>query len=266
MKPQVKYILLKVYWEYEISSIDVIETFGLARAQASNYFSEVKKTCPEAIKYNASLKRYVPDFKIEKYLPSNDFQEYLNTIVPLHSHTYNVLPNKPVMPVVLYRMLRKAIVLQQALTFNYHSLSSASEKNRTVYPHSLINSGYRWHLRGWELESKRFKDFNLSRIDIDKIALFEKPDDRGLIVNDHSWNNEVAIMLIPNSGLSAEERKIVSMDFNMRDGILTLFCKEALLLYTLNSYLVTDFSEKPPKNQLLAIGNLDSISRFLPKN
>ncbi|CAN8139634.1 hypothetical protein THIOSC15_1730003 [uncultured Thiomicrorhabdus sp.] len=195
-------------------------------------------------------------------MPSKDFQKYLNVTGGTGVKTYNILPNKPVIPVKLYRLIHKAISNKFGINFKYHSLNSASAKERKVYPHSLINSGYRWHIRGWEEASQQFKDYTLSRVELDGISLVEKKDELSNIENDSAWNNEIGIFLIPNPALSDEKRKIIALDFNMRDGILNVFCKEALILYTLNSYLVTDFSEKPAKSQLLAIGNLNSVSRF----
>ncbi len=265
MKEHTKFILLKAYWEYEVSRQDVIEMFGIAVAQAANYFAEVNKKCPGGITYDGSLKRYVPDYRIEEYLPSKDFQKYLNVVKSGKSSTFSIMPNKPFMPVALYRLLRKAIDDGLAIQFRYHSLNSISKKKvRTVYPHSLIDSGYRWHLRGWEQESNTFKDFNLSRIVIESVGLIKTTNELASIENDQAWNEEIVVFLIANPVLSGAERDVVSMDFNMSDGILNLFCKKALLLYTLNSYLVTDFSKKPPRTQLLAIGNHESISEFLP--
>ncbi|MBF6057567.1 WYL domain-containing protein [Thiomicrorhabdus heinhorstiae] len=266
MKKYVKYILLKSYWEYEVSRKDLTTLFGVNEKQASNYLAEVRKTYPDAIVYDASLKRYIPGVNIEKALPSKDFQEYLNVTENKGFETYNILPSKPVIPVLLYRLIYKAINNKFSISFKYHSLNSSSTKERKVYPHSLINSGYRWHIRGWEEESQKFKDYTLSRMELEGITLVEKKDDRSNIENDTAWNNEIGIFLIPNPSLSPEKRKIIALDFNMRDGILSVFCKEALMLYTLNSYLVTDFSEKPTTNQLLAIGNLSFISKFLPSN
>lgn len=266
MKDYVKYILLKSYWEYEVSRKDIITVFGVNEKQASNYFAEVRKSYPNAIVYDNSLRRYVPGKNIEKVLPSNDFQEYLNVVGDKDAKTYSILPNKPSIPAVLYRIIHKAIKYQFGIKFRYHSLNSSTNTVRLVYPHSLINSGYRWHLRGWEEASGLFKDFNLSRIDLNDVSLTEQKNDHSDVNLDSAWNNEVGILLIPNPSLSTEKRKIIALDFNMKDGMLSVFCKEALLLYTLNSYLVTDFSDKPQKNQLLAIGNLNSLYKYLPGN
>jgi len=266
MKEHVKFILLKVYWEYEVSRQDVIEVFGIAVAQAANYFAEVKNKCPGAIRYDGSLKRYVPDSGIERFLPSKDFQDYLNVVKSSQVSTLSVMPNKPFMPVCLYRILRKAIDEGFGIKFIYHSLNSANKKHRTVYPHSVINSSYRWHFRGWEEESNAFKDFNLSRISLESIELTKVTNELADSKNDTAWNEEIVVFLIANPSLSDAEREIISMDFNMKDGILNVVCRKALLLYTLNSYLVTNFSKKPPKTQLLSIGNFDSVVNLLPGN
>lgn len=264
MKPRLAYILYKVYWEGEISRKDLIDKFNITAIQASKNFAELKASYPEAVEYNSSLRRYVPGNRIEEHLPSKNFHNYLIQNDATHSHTVSVFPNKPIMPVNLYRVARKAIHSNYAIRFKYHSLKSSSKKIRTVYPNSLVNSGYRWHIRGWEEDSGLFKDFNLSRIDVNEIELIKITNSKSEVKHDQAWNNEVEVILIPNPSLSQDQRGIISMDFNMNNGELSVYCKEALLLYTLNSYLVTDFNEKPQKTQLLAIGNLGSISKLLP--
>ncbi len=267
MKERLAYILMKTYWEGEISRQDVMYRFSVSADQASKNFAEIKKNYPNTLQYDGSIKRYVPDFNLEKTIPSRDFQSYLNLIKSQCNNPVNVLPSKPFMPVQLYRVLNKAINQKMAVSFRYHSLNSPSKNiPRTVYPHSVINSGYRWHIRGWEKESGLFKDFNLSRIEADTIKFIDTVDDQSEIENDEAWNNEVIVFIVPNPTLSEEQKSIIGLDFNMRDNILNLHCRQALLIYTLNSYLVTNFTETPPKTQLLAIGNIESVKKFLPKS
>lgn len=265
MKQRQAYIFYKVYWEGEISRKDLTDRFKITPIQASKNFAEFKKDYPGAIIYDASIRRYVPDCAIERNLPSKDFQDYLHLVRPDGNSAINILPDKPFIPVSLYRVLNRAIKNNLALQFVYHSLNTPnSKKVRTVYPHILVNSGYRWHLRGWEEQSGLFKDFNLSRIVLDSFELVSQKKPKAESKHDKAWNNKVSVCLIPNPSLSESERDIISLDFNMQDSILDIHCRQALLLYTLNSYLVTDFSKNPPKTQLLSIGNLNTVKSYLP--
>jgi predicted DNA-binding transcriptional regulator YafY len=267
MKERLAYILMKTYWEGVVSRQDVMKRFNVSAAQASKNFSELRKVYPNTIKYDDSIKRYVPDFNLEQTIPSLDFQYYLNLIKQQFNRPINVLPSKPYIPVKLYRVLNNALNKKSGIGFKYHSLANPTKNSpRTVFPHSLVNSGYRWHIRGWEKESGLFKDFNLSRIEMGTLKLLEITDIHSDMQNDAAWNNEVSIFLIPNPKLSEGEGGVVALDFNMRDKILHLRCKQALLIYTLNSYLVTDFSESPSRRQLLAIGNINSVKKYLPSN
>ncbi|CAN8139636.1 hypothetical protein THIOSC15_1730004 [uncultured Thiomicrorhabdus sp.] len=64
MKKYVEFILLKSYWEHEVSRKDLIAAFNVNEKQASNYFAEVRKAYPKAITFDTSLKRYVPGVNI----------------------------------------------------------------------------------------------------------------------------------------------------------------------------------------------------------
>ncbi|MCF7965137.1 MAG: hypothetical protein K9L79_06305 [Methylobacter tundripaludum] len=124
-------------------------------------------------------------------------------------------------------------------------------------------STFRWHIRGWEKETGKFKDFNLSRI-TGEISLIDKYERRAAQENDVAWSKQVDVLLIPNPALSVNQRKVIGMGFNLSNGVLHFKCRGALLLYTLHLYLITDFTKEPQKTQLLAVGNIDDLANFLP--
>src|SRR5699024_7861631 len=57
----------------------------------------------------------------------------------------------------------RAIYATKPLTINYASISTG-ETTREIVPHSLVNTGLRWHVRAYCRTHKEFRDFVLTRI------------------------------------------------------------------------------------------------------
>lgn len=262
LKPRILFILLKAYWEGEISRKEVVDAFCISQIQSSKDFAEIKKKYPMALQYDGSKRRYVPDIKIKQYLPENSFYSYQEKVkIGSNSELINVTPSIPNIEPETYRLLHKAIDKNMGLEFEYHSINSASKNTkRTVYPHSIVNSGHRLHIRAFEVSSGNFKDFNIPRIEPSTIKLVEDSNILSRKELDKEWTEKITVFLIPNPVHIQEQKEIIEMDFNMVNSSLRISVRKALMLYTLHSFQVMDFSEKPPKYQLLAIGNREILN------
>lgn len=264
MKDRYQYLLLKIFWEGSICRKDLIDKFAIVPSQATKDFAYIKENFEGAIQYDSKLKRYIPDSKLLDHIGEHSFSAYVETVLMISKNVYEISPSGSSIPVDTYRKIHLALNDQIGIEFDYFSLNNSDQpKKRLIYPHSLVNSGFRWHIRGWEKETGKFKDFNLSRI-TGEISLIDKAEKDAAQEEDDAWCDQVDVLLIPNPALSVNQRKVVGMDFNLNNGVLHFKCRGALLLYTLHSYLVTDFSKEPQKTQLLAVGNIDDLAIFLP--
>lgn len=261
MNERHRYILLKAYWEGFTSRNDLMNKFGIASTQATKDFTHVKKHYKSSISYDLSIKKYVASKRINTFIDDRSFDEYIALETP--SDIFQVKPNLNQMPLDTFRSIHTAILKKMSVSFAYISLQSPDKQEpRIVHPHSLFSAGPKWYLRAWERKSNLFKDYNLSRIQ-GEITAFETQDEIFTKEKDTRWNTLVDVLLIPNPGLSKEKKKIIEIELDMNGGILHVKCRAALLLYTLNSYLVTDFNKTPNEHQLLAIANVDGLLKYL---
>ena len=60
-------------------------------------------------------------------------------------------------------VLCEAIYKDLPVRMTYVSLSSG-EQERVLVPHSLVDTGLRWHARGFDRRHRQFRDFVLTRI------------------------------------------------------------------------------------------------------
>lgn len=268
MKKRLRYILLKSYWEGEVSRADLVDMFDIAPAQVTRDFSALRKEYPGAVIYDMSVRRYVPDRHIEKYVNAYSFDEYYS--VSLISNKYACVMNNQnrAIDAHVYRVINMAIRSFLGVKISYNSMNDPTGlKSRVIYPHSIIHSGFRWHVRAYEQQSKSFKDFNLARINLAP-TLSSKKLKAANSDNDTFWNTMVTLLLTPNQQLNGPQRKVIAAEHNGNDESMVIQVKTraALLLYTLHLYEVTDFSETPALAQHLQIGNLSEVRQYLPSN
>ncbi len=263
MNERYRYVLLKAYWEGFTSRNDLMQKFGIASTQATKDFAYVKKNYKGAIDYDLSIKKYTASKRISRFIDDSSFDEYI--ALEGSTHIHQIKPNVYQLPLKKFRSIHAAILKKAPISFAYISLNSPDKQEpRIINPHTLFNSGTKWYLRGWERKSNLFKDFNLSRIQ-GKIDILKIQSDALTKLDDSNWNTLVDVLLIPNPNLSKEKGKIVEIEFDMEGGILHIKCSIALLLYTLNTYLVTDYNETPNEHQLLAIANTHDLLKYLPR-
>lgn len=259
-----RYVLLKTYWEGEINRAELSDKFGISQAQSTKDLAYVKKQYPFAIQYDSTLMAYVPGRNIGKYVSQYSFDEYSESNATL-DYAYAIkAPPKKIDPKI-YRAIHGALKRGAGLDILYRSLNNPTpEKKRTIFPHSVVRSGFRWHLRAYELQSKSFKDFNLSRI-MKVLGVSVKTPKTGLKEHDKAWNEMITLMLTPNFAYSDEQRKVIATEYSgQEDMAIIIKVRQSDLLYTLHLYEIRDFSENPPATQLLQIGNPDKVSSYLP--
>lgn len=249
-KDYIEFTLYKAFFEGRVTRKDLVERFGIKESKASQIFAMTSEDRPGHIRYHPRSRGYVPseDYRIKKEFLFSDYLRIVGSPGFIHrQETVNSGVN-----IDKYRAIQEAIKEGFGLEFYYLSLNTPEPTKRTVYPHSLINTGYRWHLRGWEKESGVFKDFNLPRMQ-GEITVVKNKNEKSEIKNDEEWNTKKTFFLIPNPQLSEDQKKIIEIDYQMSNGVLTVICRKALFLYTLHTYLVTDQGEFPNIHQHLAL-------------
>lgn len=266
MKKRLRYILLKSYWEGEVSRSDIITMFDIAPAQVTRDFSALRKEYPGAVTYDMSLRRYIPDRHIEKYVNAYSFDEYYSASLISNKYACVLKNQSRAIDAHVYRVINMAIRGFLGVKISYSSMNDPKGlKNRVIYPHSIIHSGFRWHVRAYEQQSKSFKDFNLARVNPSP-TLISKKLKAANSDNDLLWNTMVTLLLTPNQLLNSHQRKVIAAEHNGNDEsmIIQVKTRAALLLYTLHVYEVTNFSETPALAQHLQIGNLSELRQYLP--
>lgn len=238
-------IELLAYWEGRLVTNRLMTWFGISRQQAS---SDIKRYIsahnPEALYHDPAVKGYVPKADFQPVLTRGHINEYLDMISGLVSESVAVilesedhlaavqLPDRAVRPEIVREVLR-ACRAQSSVKILYASMANPAWSERVISPHTLVYTGFRWHVRAYCHKRHEFRDFILSRIDRTPKAV---PDVSPNPASDVLWKEQIMLTLVPNPKLNEGQKALVEKDFGMPDGRLQITVRKALAHYTLQRY------------------------------
>lgn len=233
-------------WEGRLITSQLMDWFGITRQQASSDINRYNAEFnPAALLHDPAVKGYVPSAYFRPVLTSGHMNDYLELIARhgdqsmaqvLETHPGVVavqFPERAVRPEVVRELVR-ACRCGSSLSIRYASMSNPQPRERVISPHTLVHSGFRWHVRAWCHARQAFRDFLLSRIEQPVPCAAEGVP----VAEDQFWNERVTLTLIPNQLLNDEQQALVERDFAMSEGRLQITVRKALVHYTLQRYQV----------------------------
>lgn len=238
-------IELTAFWEGRLITTQLVEWFGITRQQASSDINRYNTEFNEgALIHNPAVKGYVPAAGFQPVLTAGYVNEYLAMLVSQGGEPMaQVLESRPGIATVQFpdRTIRPEVVREvvracrvgASLRILYASMNNPTPHERIISPHTLVYTGFRWHVRAWCHKRKGFGDFLLSRID-----RTPKFCDEGApkVESDYLWQEKTLLTLIPNLLLSEPQKALVERDFAMPEGRLQLNVRKALAYYTLQRF------------------------------
>ena len=238
-------IELLAYWEGRLVTNRLVGWFGISRQQAS---ADIKRYManhnPDSLYHDPGVKAYVPTPGFQPVLTKGHINEYLDMVSGLVSESMAItletdsnvasvqLPDRTVRPEVVREVI-KACRASTSIKILYASMANPSLSERVISPHTLVYTGFRWHVRAYCHKRGDFRDFILSRIDrTPQVTDIAAPS----IECDDKWNEIIAITLVPNTQLNDGQKSLVEKDYGMPDGRLQLRVRKSLAHYTLQRY------------------------------
>ena len=242
---RLKAIELLAYWEGRLVTPKLVSWFGISRQQASNDIKRyLSQHNPDSLVHDPSVKAYVPTAGFQPVLTSGHVNEYMSLIADFNgesmAYTLEVdanvvgvqLPDRSVRPEVVRELIRSSRA-RTSIKIIYASMSNPSWHERIISPHTLVYTGFRWHVRAYCHLKNEFRDFLLSRIDrTPQASEVEAPS----VEDDSDWQEMITITLQPNQRLDNRQQALVEKDFGMPEGRLQLTLRKALAHYTLHRF------------------------------
>jgi len=272
-----RYRLIEIIalWEGRLTTNALVTAFGIGRQQASKDInSYIRDIGQNNLVYDKQLKGYKPTINFKPVLTQGVVDEYLhllNSRRDLLSHfsylniqqanTEVIMPpNREVKPEFI-RPIILASRKQKRIEIEYLSLTSDKKEGRIITPHTLVYSGYRWHIRAHCEKHNDYRDFVLSRIDAVPDPIL--PSEHG-IENDKAWNTIIDLIITPDPRLSKFQKKIIAREYTMLDGVLCISSRAALANYYLQ-FLRIDHNNpgNTPEAQQLVLKNYNECKSWL---
>ena len=275
-RQRLQYIEIMAWYTGVVTRSDVARAFGLSDPAATKDLKLYGDLAPGNLVYNHAVFGFVPgpgfaaqfaDLAPAAVLPviaanlavaNGPYGDALVYGLPTASLP---LPARLPSPQTLAQITR-AIHGRRKLRVSYRSLSSReSGAERVLEPHTLVNTGLRWHVRAYSEDTCDFRDFVLSRIVT--AECLETPAESGEQYDD-DWVEQVSLRLAPHSGLDAPGRESLLLDYGASGEVIEVNVRRALLGYVLqrlNVDTTPDHSLNPNAYQLMLL-NRDEIEPF----
>ncbi len=203
-RDRIAHIDFTLLFKGEAVRADLVDRFSIAATQATKDFTMYRELAPSNIEYDQKLKLHKRGEAFES-LFDYDVVRTLATISQGYGDgfTGKVKPplayeapyhlNKPNLSIVA--KVTEAIHKGKALSITYVSLSSG-ESTREIVPHTLVDNGLRWHVRGFDRKHGEFRDFVLTRIKAAVVLEDSTLSETELETQDRQWNLFVELELV----------------------------------------------------------------------
>ncbi|AFJ01724.1 hypothetical protein Q7C_551 [Methylophaga frappieri] len=243
-RDRIAHIDFTLLFKGEAVRADLVDRFSIAAAQATKDFTMYRELAPSNIEYDQKLKLHK---RGEAFEPLFDY-DVVRTLATISQgygdgFTGKVKPplaceapyhlNKPSLFIVA--KVTEAIHKGKALSITYVSLSSG-ETTREIVPHTLVDNGLRWHVRGFDRKHGEFRDFVLTRIKAAVVLEDSTLSETELETQDRQWNRFVELELVPHPRI--EHSEAIELDYGMTGGVLKVEIRAATAGYLLRLWNV----------------------------
>ena len=243
-RDRIAHIDFTLLFKGEAVRADLVDRFSIAPTQATKDFTMYRELAPGNIEYDQKLKLHK---RGEAFEPLFDY-DVVRTLATISQgygdgFTGKVKPplaceapyhlNKPSLSIVA--KVTEAIYKGKALSITYVSLSSG-ETTREIVPHTLVDNGLRWHVRGYDRKHGEFRDFVLTRIKAAVVLESSTLSETELETQDRQWNRFVELELVPHPRI--EHSEAIELDYGMKGGVMKVEIRAATAGYLLRLWNV----------------------------
>ncbi|WP_201778314.1 WYL domain-containing protein [Thalassomonas viridans] len=261
------FIELIAWWEGSVSNKHLVRQFEISRQQAYQDIKKYQASYPDNLERNNN--GFTPTSVFTPHFISLDVNQYLEwfshgDLTPVRREHRQIsilsLPPRNVAATVM-RALVQGIREKKRIEVDYVSLSNPENDGRIFHPHTFVNSGLRWHVRGYCEKSRDYRDLVLSRFRGEAEVLDESQNG---FEDDMPWQTELTLILQPDPRLSADKQAVLANDYQMENGQLIIHTRAALANYMLRELQVnTKMLDGTPEAQQLVLVNLDDVKPWL---
>ena len=237
------FIEFRVWFYGEVARKHVLERFEIATAAGTRDLMLYKQLAPNNVSYDQKHYRYLPTFsplfqhdadKVLAALTAGVSAADTGRSSETISHAAPKRLNQPALDTLA--TVTRAIHAGQVLSLTFLSMKKGPGK-RIIVPHSLVDSGLRWHVRAFDRTKGHFRDLVLTRMEnVHALTDCSPPALQELIAADTQWNRMFTLTLIPHP--SRPHPEVIAKDFGMQQGQLKVSVRGAVAGYVMRQWQV----------------------------
>lgn len=266
---------MRLRWTGRVNRSDLVSFFDISTPQASVDLGRYMELAQRNVRYDSSSKTYVASEHFAPVFASADPSRYLSELLLLKEKLLGEdesflgwttafdtvpTPERRLAPDLFFRVLR-SIRERRALAIRYQSMSEPEPTDRIVSPHALAFDGFRWHARSYCHKRSAFTDFVIARMLSVELSNHPVMDGR----HDQKWHTFVHMVIRPNPGLSAQQKRVIESDYGMKDGVIEYPCRQALLLYAMKRLGLNPKAPAEPSAQHVVLVNHEELTPLLER-
>jgi len=243
-RDRIAHIDFTLLFKGEANRADLVDRFSITPAQATKDFTQYRELAPANIRYDEKLRTHLRG-DLFKPLFDYDVVRTLATISQGYGDGFTGKLKPPLACEAPYHLnqpslatvakVTEAIHKAKPLAITYVSLSSG-ESRREIVPHTLVDNGLRWHVRGFDRKSGEFRDFVLTRIKEATVVEASAIDEQETESQDRQWNRFVELELVPHPRIQHHEA--IELDYGMDGGVMKVEIRAATAGYLLRQWHV----------------------------
>ena len=232
-----------------VSRLDLTSRFDVSDTTATRMFRIYNELAPDNIIYRPTLKRYEWQESARPIIPVST-SKCVSTLVDGFGDSYANIEGQPIavknslfnVDLDVLSAVTRAIKRRQVIRINYLSKTSPKGSERDIVPHSIADSGLRWHVRAFDRKRGEFRDFVINRINTVFPLVKQNIPPAQLVSNDEDWNEFVELEIEPHPKLGPA-KCMIEFEYRMNNGCLKKTIRKALAGYLLDSWNVDTSSE-----------------------
>lgn len=242
-RERLAFIDFALYFLGEVTRKDLIDRFAVGHAATTRDFSVYKEIAPDNLKLDMRSKKYYkqPAFSplfnldLKKTLATvslgygDGFSGYQEFPISCESPEPLTIPKTAIMAALCEGIYRNKVVEVEYIS------TSSGKSTRQIAPHSLVDSGNRWHVRSFDRKNEQFMDVVCNRV-VSARILDETPNYHEQAAEDRQWQKFIELELIPHPKQGNPEA--IELDYEMQNGKKMIEARAALAGYLLRKWEV----------------------------
>lgn len=257
-KERFEAIEILLLWEGRVSRSRLLDLFNIHETLASRDIAGFRAEYPDACEPDSGSKSYVGSWSLRPTLTRGTFDEYQRLIGAIGSldavsagvGVESIQVDATSIRHPLFAQIHRAMRLGRCIRVLYRSMSNPEAHERVIRPHSLIQTGSRWHIRAYCSKAEAFCDLNLGRISA--VSASEDADLPGLD-RDVDWHRIIAVRLVPHRDLSAEQARMVREEYMGGTAATVFNVRAPIAKYLIQSFraAIDPERERAPEHLLM---------------